>query len=329
MGTVKDFYIDSSNTEEANFEYFLEEELNIKSITLKNVSFYNSWWTADLLPHGIAPFLFTIMLHTTTDITPSNKENWCKRTFAHLLSDELDVATRNSELEKVCNEYIRKNFHVKTEEDITDYTFPFSKHFSLSEFCNYFNETLKKGNITHATINCDQNNYLILELTEDREFKLSEFFEYDVITVKEETNTAGDQLTFHIKKAYRHIIKLVNKWFGFKQKVFTRKGKYYSTRPLPFYVSNIILRCNLVEQRNTLYNNKPANILCVIPVDDGDQIKHQRYKSSCNRTVNKLTNHLKLEITDANGKVVNFRGTPVIIHLQFEVENYNKINVKD
>ena len=40
-----DFYIDSSLTNESTFEYWLSNELYIKSISLKNISFYNSWWT--------------------------------------------------------------------------------------------------------------------------------------------------------------------------------------------------------------------------------------------------------------------------------------------
>jgi hypothetical protein len=43
--TTIDYFIDSRDT---SFELYLEEKINIKSITLKNIIFYNSWWTTDI-----------------------------------------------------------------------------------------------------------------------------------------------------------------------------------------------------------------------------------------------------------------------------------------
>ena len=313
-----DFYIDTrSRTKElASFDFFLDEESSIKSITLRSIEFYNSWWTADFLPDGIAPFLFTVMLNTTTDIIPSNKDEWCRMRFDHGAFGAGETTDILVDL-KLCDEYIRSIFHVKTEEDITEYSFPFSKHFSLDEFCNYWNEMLKKGGVIHVNFHCDENNYLVIELTEDREFSLDEFFQYHNVSTRTE-----NQLNFHINKIYKHTVKIINKWFGFKQDKFTKKGKYYSTSPLNFYRTNLFLRSNLVDKQTSLYNNRPSNILCVFPVDDGNLIKHQRYEpKNCIRAVNKTTNHLNFEITDEKGKVVNFRGNPIFIHFSLELND--------
>jgi hypothetical protein len=96
---------------------------------------------------------------------------------------------------------------------------------------------------------------------------------------------------------------------------FTKKGKYYSIKPVNFYRTDLFLRCNLIDKQNILYNNKPSDILCILPVEDGDQIKAQRYEPNCITHVNKLTNYLKFEMTDETGKVVNSRGTRVLIYL--------------
>jgi hypothetical protein len=44
--------------------------------------------------------------------------------------------------------------------------------------------------------------------------------------------------------------------------------------------------------------------ICILPVEDGDQIMMQRYEPNCKRNVKKVTNHLKFEITDENGKLL-------------------------
>jgi hypothetical protein len=114
---------------------------------------------------------------------------------------------------------------------------------------------------------------------------------------------------------YKKItITILNKWLGFRQEKFTKKGKYYSAKPLNYFRTNFFLRSNLLEDNSTLYNNKPSNIFCILPVDDGEQIKMQRYEPNCKRNINKITNHLKFEITDEKGKVVNFMGTPITLH---------------
>ena len=82
-----------------------------------------------------------------------------------------------------------------------------------------------------------------------------------------------------------------------------------------------------MDQTNVLYNNQASDILCIVPVDDGDQIRHQRYEPlGCTKAVNKRTNHLKFEITDASGKVANFRGMPLMDHFALEVENYTRLH---
>jgi hypothetical protein len=84
----------------------------------------------------------------------------------------------------------------------------------------------------------------------------------------------------------------------------------------------LFLRSNLVDKQNTFYNNKHSDILCNFPVDDGNQIKLQRYEpANCTRIVNKKTNHIALEITDEKSKVINFRGNPVLIHFTLEISS--------
>jgi hypothetical protein len=75
----------------------------------------------------------------------------------------------------------------------------------------------------------------------------------------------------------------------------------------------------LLEDNSTLYNNKTSNIFCILPVYDGEQIKMQRYEPNSKRNINKITNHLNFEITDENGKVVNFMGMPIMLHFSLEL----------
>ena len=242
-----DFYIDSTFTSEASFEFFLDEYIHIKSITFKSISFYNSWWTGDIQ------------------------------------QGDLLLMYMKSEGRKIPS-VIQEG------------------HYSISDVCSFFNNMLKLGKVNHVKMHCDQNNYLIIELTEEREFNLIEMF-------KPGTSSF-----------------LNNNWFGFKQTKFTKKGKYYSTQPLLFYRTDMFLRSNLVKQQNILYNNKPSNILCIIPVEDGDQIKHQTYKpNDCCKIIDRTTNNIKVEITDKDGNVINFRGRRLVIHLQLNYEQ-NRVN---
>ncbi|WP_375666101.1 hypothetical protein, partial [Bartonella sp. CL41QHWL] len=64
-----------------------------------------------------------------------------------------------------------------------------------------------------------------------------------------------------------------------------------------------------------LFNNTPSNIFCIIPVDDSDQIKLQRYEINCTKEINKSTNHIEFELTDKNGKIINFRGSNITLEL--------------
>ena len=75
---------------------------------------------------------------------------------------------------------------------------------------------------------------------------------------------------------------MMNEWFGFTQKTFTKKGKYYSTKPLLFYKTSLFLKCNLVDSQvqPTIYKNQYSDILCDFEVDDGKQVKYQIYETN-------------------------------------------------
>jgi hypothetical protein len=227
----------------ATFDYYLNEYFNIKSITLKSISFYNSWYTHDF--------------------------------FKGNLIDKTKI--------------------INGVTFVTGFPIP-KNNLRLTEFCRYFEETLEKRKIEHVKLNCE-NNYLVIELTDDIEFKLID-------------------TEIGVSKFESFVID--NIWYGFKQETFNKKGKYYSTKPLNFYRTDLFLRCNLIDKQSVFYNNKPSDILCIFPVEDGDQIKFQRYEPiNCTKEINKITNHIKFEITDETGKVVNFRGMPVLINLSF------------
>ena len=113
---------------------------------------------------------------------------------------------------------------------------------------------------------------------------------------------------------------ILNEWFGFQSEKFTKKGKYYSMKPLNFYRTDLFLRCNLIDKQNNLYNNKQSDILCVFPVKDGSIVQCQRSDpNDCKTEINVSTNHLKFEITDEFGNIVNFRGKPIILNFTLEV----------
>ncbi|WP_375674052.1 hypothetical protein [Bartonella sp. CL32QHWL-2] len=239
------------DSNEALFNYFLPEEINIKSITFKSISFFNSWWTTDFIPEDI---YLTVR----------------KRYFP-------------GERERFFPGRGLKEFRFK------------SGHNTLAEICSEIQKQIIAAGFNFVNLNCDNNNYLILELTEDKEF--------------------GFDKAFDVASKSQGNITLFNKWFGFKQEKFTKKGKYYSTKPLPFYVTEIFLRSNLVDTSKTLFNNTPSNIFCIIPVDDSDQIKLQRYEINCTKEINKSTNHIEFELTDKNGKIINFRGSNITLEL--------------
>jgi hypothetical protein len=52
MEITLDFIIDERNCEEASFDYYLNELLNIYYVTLSVLS-YNSWWTGDFLDPSV------------------------------------------------------------------------------------------------------------------------------------------------------------------------------------------------------------------------------------------------------------------------------------
>uniref|UniRef100_UPI0035D0B3C7 hypothetical protein n=1 Tax=Bartonella sp. CL42QHWL TaxID=3243528 RepID=UPI0035D0B3C7 len=198
-----DFIIQEEECNEAIFEYYLPEEISIKSISLKSISFFNSWWLFDFIPRKVK-IVLGILNYDRNLIWFSGG------------------------------------------------------HFSLTKLCSLLKTWINSGGfkgeaINHVKFNCNNNNYLILELTEDKEF--------------------GFDKAFDVASKSQGNITLFNKWFGFKQEKFTKKGKYYSTKPLPFYVTELFLRTNLVDTTETFFNNTPSNILSIIPVEDGDQVK--------------------------------------------------------
>ena len=229
----------------ASFEYYLDYQINIKSITLKSVTLYNSWRTGAFYP-------------VPMKLTRGKVDKRFTPNLRHM---------------------------------------DFDGYFSVEEYLAYISEQIKFTAGDHAKLNYEKNGFLSIELTEDKPFSLKDFF-------------LGD-----------HYFTTIRKWFGFDQERFTKKGKYYSSKPLHFYQTRLFLRSNLVDQQNTLYNNKRSDILCVIPVDDGEQIKLQRYEpTNCTKAVSRSpTSHVKFEITDEKGTVVNFRGTHVTMHFTFSV----------
>jgi hypothetical protein len=272
--------------------------MNIKSVTLKNILFYNSWNKLDFLDPNI-------ILLTKSILTSVNK---IVSTFGDL-----------------------GNLWETTGQNQIDENNTLGSIKSLGELCAHWQKLIKNVGVDHVKFYCDQNNFIFIELTEDKDFSLN-----TIITQEEKVEL------FYVGKSAtekKTTTKQMNKWFGFRQEKLTKKGKYYSTKPLNFYRTNLFLRCNLIAQQNTFYNNKPSNILCAFPVEDGEQIKLQRYEPlnqiklqryeplNCTKIVNKSTNYLKFEITDEHGKIANFRGMPLLIHLTLEVfPKFYKLN---
>ncbi|WP_375703123.1 hypothetical protein [Bartonella sp. CL34QHWL] len=65
-----DFIISKKECNESKFEYYLPEELNIKSVRLKSISFFNSWWIFDFLPQKIK-IIFQILNYDSNVIWKS------------------------------------------------------------------------------------------------------------------------------------------------------------------------------------------------------------------------------------------------------------------
>uniref|UniRef100_UPI0035CF1AC1 hypothetical protein n=1 Tax=Bartonella sp. CL41QHWL TaxID=3243527 RepID=UPI0035CF1AC1 len=163
-----------------------------------------------------------------------------------------------------------------------------SGHFSLQDFCSFMQTSMTSKGINHVKFYCDKSNYLVVELLEDKEFNFEK----------------GSD------------------WFGFKKSKFKRKGKYYSVKPLDFYRTDLFLRSDLVDKKKVKYNGKPSDILYIIPVDDDGRIKLNRLEPGCTVPVNKTTNKATFSITDENGEVVNFQGSPVLISFNVSAQPY-------
>lgn len=216
----------------AEFEIHFNQEFKIESMTLNSISFFNSWWTLDLL---------------------------------------------SGDSKMLVNHFLKNKDH----EDFKDLSV-MTGHFSLADFCKFLQSELKTRNVYHVNFHCDQNNYLVIELTDDKVFQ---FWDYE-----SDTN-----------------------WTGFKQSKFTQKGKYYSAKPLNFYRTDLFLTCDLVDKERVNYNSQPSDILCIVPVEDEGKVKLQRHEPDCTVPVNKTTNKASFTITDENGKIVDFQGSPILI----------------
>ncbi|WP_375666107.1 hypothetical protein, partial [Bartonella sp. CL41QHWL] len=121
-----DFIISERECDEAKFEYYLTDQLDIKSITLKSITFYNSWWTGDILP------------------------------------DVVDLVTLKTEWDETINSFNNN----------------FDAHSSLAELCSFITEQIKDA-AAHVKFQCDDAehaNHVTIELTEDKIFKLNDYY---------------------------------------------------------------------------------------------------------------------------------------------------------
>ena len=390
----------NNSSDEAYFDFFTDQKLNIKSITLDSITFYNSWWTGDFLPAGVFPFVLltyeTITTLREVKYRPYSKgridtcfyrllravnsllredakrklkqdvEDFCSEVRAiraecrnfgtcevdpFYVLDKTDLVARVRPSEciygedpeptlnftplslseaieqgkidpKECNPPEDTSTTTRIRNQIAETKFDLQRHFNLSNFCSLWNQFLKETlKITHVNFHCDENDYIIIELTEDKAFSLRTLFENaDTPNPPSEVVEVDKTLITKTQSILEYYGYLLNEWFGFESEVFTKKGKYYSVKPLNFYRTDLFLRCNLLDQKNQLYNNKQSDILCVFPVKDGSLIESQRYEpSNCKTEINKSTNYLKFEITDEFGRIVNFRGKPVILDFTIEL----------
>jgi hypothetical protein len=69
--------------------------------------------------------------------------------------------------------------------------------------------------VGHVKFYCDQNNFIIIELTDDKDFSLNSII---IQEEKVEFFYVGQSAT-----EKKTTTKLMNKWFGFRQEKFTKK----------------------------------------------------------------------------------------------------------
>ena len=304
--SVTKFIIDKRKCEEAKFEYYLPKSMHIKSLSLKSAMFYNSWPVDNIT---LATYKYTGNNYRKIIKTTDEKSAEERRNFVNSVID--------SGVDYVANEF-KKDSKIITYDGY------------LVQFCQQLDELLKKAEIDHVKVSCDEN-HVIFELTEDKEFSMSGILSKKITlgdaidTFTERYGHLKAEERFHFRATFIFTLEINHEALGFRDTKFTKKGKYYSMNPLPFFKTNVFLRSNLVKQSNVLYNKNESNIeesdiFCVIPVDNGDQVKLQRHEpANCTHEVNKTTNYLKFEITDENGIALDFRKRHLI--MVFELEN--------
>ena len=173
---TKEFIIDyDGNSKEASFEFYLDEYLALKSITLKSITFYNSWWSSDFV-EGLITLLFFITdeeIQSFAKLSNTNPRVTPASCIPRLRGDGnisnmayLNLCTNNDWfLENTVTNRFFKNLLVK-------------RHFSLAEFCSSWQEIINDTGVKHVIFLCDNSNYMIIELIEDKEFWLDKLSKY-------------------------------------------------------------------------------------------------------------------------------------------------------
>jgi hypothetical protein len=161
-----DFIIDKKECNEVSFEYFFNEHLNINSINLKSILFYNSWHFVNFLGWDDILAFYYIQKNKITsqkiffDDNLSNKDAFCPEgTVVKIIENNILIPCDGSWGENVIAE--TKNSYTRL-----------SYRFSLENFCNDMRSAIALVGKTHVKFGCDQNNYFIIELTGDKEFSL-------------------------------------------------------------------------------------------------------------------------------------------------------------
>jgi hypothetical protein len=125
---------------------------------------------------------------------------------------------------------------------LTNSTYQKVRFKNLGELCSTWQEIIKEAGVNHVKIS-DQNNYIIIGLTEDKEFSLK----YILIEQNKEgefkylLSYYGHLVKEKTSETIEPVIKVVNDWFGLSQETYTKKGKYYLIKPLNFYRTDLFL----------------------------------------------------------------------------------------
>jgi hypothetical protein len=151
-----DFIIDDRNCEEATFDYYLDEFINVKSVTLKSILFYNSWWISDFLNSVF--ILLTFEENKIIEYNAQIKPKSDKRINLPLCMAYFGPVDDFSMLSKFCKgELVRFIEEKSNSSDIK-----LNKHLSISEFCVQWQNLINDAGIQHVKFNCDYNNYIVI-----------------------------------------------------------------------------------------------------------------------------------------------------------------------